>query len=85
MTQTTSEKINAKLDEVGALSRELDNLPYGEGGYLEKEGRVEELRDEIYLLSKEFKNSDVIKTLERMSDEYISPEGALGRWVHSWC
>lgn len=85
MTQTTSEKINAKLDEAQVISKELDEISYSDSAYHEKEDRLDTLRNEIYELSKDFKNSDVIKTLQRMGDEYISPEGALDYWITSWC
>lgn len=85
MTNKTAIQINQKLDQVEVINKELNEISYDDDGYDEKEVRLDELRNEIYELSKEFKNSDVIKTLQRMGDEYISPEGALDYWISSWC
>lgn len=81
--------VNAKLDEIQQLQLEEDELDWDKP---EDKARSREIWDEIDLRNEALgeivaalKNSDVIKTLEILTEKGVSPVPALDYWLSSWC
>lgn len=81
--------VNEKLDEIQQLHLEEDELDWDKP---EDKARSREIWDEIDRRNEALgeivaalKNSDVIKTLEMLSEKGVSPVPALDYWLSSWC